>query len=485
MTAKTVTIVLRPGLGLDFEAMAQALTLGAPVSIGRGGAVIAALSDENAVERLSALDEMLAGDGWQHELTPGLLEMLMAGYEKQEKLKDLLMDSDRLLQEYKGGTEILEAFIESVYRAIREIRQLAATGQKEQAAEALRSIEALAAAWIRASEAGAARHEIAKPENVAREVQPPQAEEVCACGDIYPADSFGAGFMAANNGVCENCDAAELAGATMAKNAKVRTGEENALVAAAPAEDAHDEQSHASYRAAQLAGRFDIEVPTSVWKAGYAAGMERAAPAPTGSEHLPALQSLLDKLMSVGFEAAQQCERHALDEGADQQEAEQVGGWVLRGFAIAKLKLQPLIEVDLFAERALAGAIPHTPTVGEEHAGALVIRAQSLLSQAVSALGAERLQQAEVVELLTKDLDAHRTALGDDHRLKVAAPQMLDRLQQVLTKVGGLFAVLDHGGKPSEQMWEEASQAIEPIWDLVAQVEGRDVSAVVEEAIHG
>lgn len=30
----------------------------------------------------------------------------------------------------------------------------------------------------------------------------------CGCGDMYRDDSYGAGFMAANNGVCENCDAA-------------------------------------------------------------------------------------------------------------------------------------------------------------------------------------------------------------------------------------------------------------------------------------
>lgn len=29
----------------------------------------------------------------------------------------------------------------------------------------------------------------------------------CACGDGYPANSYAAGFMAANNGACENCDA--------------------------------------------------------------------------------------------------------------------------------------------------------------------------------------------------------------------------------------------------------------------------------------
>lgn len=30
----------------------------------------------------------------------------------------------------------------------------------------------------------------------------------CACGDAFPVNSYGAGFMDANNGVCQNCDAA-------------------------------------------------------------------------------------------------------------------------------------------------------------------------------------------------------------------------------------------------------------------------------------
>ena len=30
----------------------------------------------------------------------------------------------------------------------------------------------------------------------------------CACGDGYPANSYGAGFMDASSGVCENCSAA-------------------------------------------------------------------------------------------------------------------------------------------------------------------------------------------------------------------------------------------------------------------------------------
>lgn len=34
----------------------------------------------------------------------------------------------------------------------------------------------------------------------------------CACGDQFPPDSYGAGFMAANGGVCENCAMTEGGG---------------------------------------------------------------------------------------------------------------------------------------------------------------------------------------------------------------------------------------------------------------------------------
>ena len=62
------------------------------------------------------------------------------------------------------------------------------------------SIEGATAAIVSALEAR--RHDrLPKwPEFMATPV-----EYQCACGDVYPGDSFGAGFMAANNGVCENC----------------------------------------------------------------------------------------------------------------------------------------------------------------------------------------------------------------------------------------------------------------------------------------
>lgn len=48
-----------------------------------------------------------------------------------------------------------------------------------------------------------------KAENEALRKHQPSAEVIwCACGDGHAANSYGAGFMDANGGVCANCDAA-------------------------------------------------------------------------------------------------------------------------------------------------------------------------------------------------------------------------------------------------------------------------------------
>lgn len=53
-----------------------------------------------------------------------------------------------------------------------------------------------------------------KAEVEALRKQLPLAEIIwCACGDGYPVNSHGAGFMDANNGVCANCDTAMAQGA--------------------------------------------------------------------------------------------------------------------------------------------------------------------------------------------------------------------------------------------------------------------------------
>lgn len=48
-----------------------------------------------------------------------------------------------------------------------------------------------------------------KAENEALRKLAPSKEIIwCACGDGHAANSYGAGFMDANNGICANCDAA-------------------------------------------------------------------------------------------------------------------------------------------------------------------------------------------------------------------------------------------------------------------------------------
>lgn len=44
-----------------------------------------------------------------------------------------------------------------------------------------------------------------------RKFEPSKEILWCACGDGYPVNGYGAGFMDANNGVCANCDAANSA----------------------------------------------------------------------------------------------------------------------------------------------------------------------------------------------------------------------------------------------------------------------------------
>lgn len=78
--------------------------------------------------------------------------------------------------------------------------------------EALRKDAELIAAG-RAKLAGAMSRLRAKHNDWAAPESLPAAELVwCACGDGFPPNSYGAGFMDANNGVCWSCDAAKEAG---------------------------------------------------------------------------------------------------------------------------------------------------------------------------------------------------------------------------------------------------------------------------------
>ncbi|QLF92287.1 hypothetical protein HW090_03345 [Pseudomonas sp. ABC1] len=79
---------------------------------------------------------------------------------------------------------------------------------------------------------------------------------------------------------------------------------------------------------------------------------DHSASSPIGNEHFLLLESLLAKLMSVGFDAAQKCELDMKEEGVGNTEAEQVAGWILRAFAIAKSELAELLAPDLLNDGA-------------------------------------------------------------------------------------------------------------------------------------
>jgi|GEM_PF-5192265 len=62
-------------------------------------------------------------------------------------------------------------------------------------------------------------------------------------------------------------------------------------------------------------------------------------------------------------------------------------------------------------------------------------------------------------------------ALGTPAHLAANAQEMFDLLHRINVKVGGLNAVLGHGGEPSEQMWNEHNEAMDAIWDLLERVQ--------------
>ncbi|MBX7274583.1 hypothetical protein K2E96_02110 [Pseudomonas sp. ERGC3:05] len=85
----------------------------------------------------------------------------------------------------------------------------------------------------------------------------------------------------------------------------------------------------------------------------------------------------------------------------------------------------------------------------------------------------------EAIELHAAQIELYEAALGTPAHLSAHAQEMFDLLHRINVKVGGLNAVVGHGGEPSEQMWEEHDEAMDAIWDLLAKVKS---SASVDKA---
>lgn len=74
------------------------------------------------------------------------------------------------------------------------------------------------------------------------------------------------------------------------------------------------------------------------------------------------------------------------------------------------------------------------------------------------------------------------TFAGQPLAIVMHAQEMYDLLRRINVKVGGLNAVVGHGGEPSEQMWEEHDEAMDAIWNLLDKV--RSAAAVDEDRVN-
>lgn len=75
----------------------------------------------------------------------------------------------------------------------------------------------------------------------------------------------------------------------------------------------------------------------------------------------------------------------------------------------------------------------------------------------------------------TIECNLHQEATGAPAHLAAHAQEMFDLLHRINVKVGGLNAVIGHGGEPSDQMWDEHNDAMDAIWDLLDKVKLAEV----------
>lgn len=84
-------------------------------------------------------------------------------------------------------------------------------------------------------------------------------------------------------------------------------------------------------------------------------------------------------------------------------------------------------------------------------------------------------RMGEARELHAAQIELYEAALGAPAHLAAHAQEMFDLLNRINVKVGGLNAVLGHGGEPSEQMWDEHNEAMDAIWDLLDKVKSAEI----------
>lgn len=147
---------------------------------------VAAASPATVLTLLAEID----GLHDQHGRDSGELRKLCNARDSARRERDQLKAEN---EDYKSGQERYEQIIEDLKAEIEALRK-----------------DAELLALGRAKLAGAMSRLRAKHNDWTAPEALPAAELVwCACGDGFPPNSYGAGFMDANNGICWSCDAAK------------------------------------------------------------------------------------------------------------------------------------------------------------------------------------------------------------------------------------------------------------------------------------
>lgn len=159
----------------------------------------------------SAPEEVKAVQDFLQQAMPKTILALLAEIERLTKFEDWFVRLDQVEQSlaasFKAERDQLKAENEDYKSGQERYEQIIEDLKAEN--EALRK-DAELMALGRAKLAGAMSRLRAKHNDWTAPEALPAAELVwCACGDGFPPNSYGAGFMDANNGVCWSCDAAK------------------------------------------------------------------------------------------------------------------------------------------------------------------------------------------------------------------------------------------------------------------------------------
>ncbi|WP_341522963.1 hypothetical protein AABC73_06815 [Pseudomonas sp. G.S.17] len=126
-------------------------------------------------------------------------------------------------------------------------------------------------------------------------------------------------------------------------------------------------------------------------------------------DHLPALRRVIGSIPSLYLAVSDEIKQKALDDGDDEDEAEEKAGQALRTLIIFKQKLESMLEPDLLTTQVTGSLITENPVVAETpYAQVRVTNIDAWLTTVKNSARYEWLRDKDRVEDMDTDLCAAR-----------------------------------------------------------------------------